>query len=47
MRISFNRIPDVSLEDESEKNELWMKRLNQFRVLAEAEHKKNDMNKQE
>ncbi|MGH8051638.1 MAG: DNA polymerase Y family protein [Arenimonas sp.] len=42
MRISFNRIPDVSLEDESEKNELWMKRINQFRVLAEAEHKKHD-----
>lgn len=40
MRISFNQIPDVAMEEESEKNELWMKRLNQFRVLAEAEHKK-------
>jgi len=39
MRISFNQIPDVALEEESGKNELWMKRLNQFRVLAEAEHK--------
>jgi DNA polymerase IV len=45
MRISFNRIPDVSLEDESEKSELWMKRLNQFRVLAEAEHKKKELHR--
>lgn len=42
MRISFNQIPDVALEEESEKNELWMKRLNQFKVMAEAEHKKHD-----
>ncbi len=42
MRISFNQIPDVALEEESGQNELWMKRLNQFRVLAEAEHKKQE-----
>lgn len=42
MRISFNQIPDVALEEESGKNELWMKRMNQFRVLAEAEHKKRE-----
>ncbi len=42
MRISFNKIPDVALEEESSKNELWMKRLNQFKVLAETEHKKHE-----
>jgi len=42
MRISFNQIPDVALEEESAKNELWMKRMNQFRVLAEAKHKKRE-----
>jgi DNA polymerase IV len=45
MRISFNQIPDVALEEESEKNELWMKRLNQFRVMAEAEHKRYEKHK--
>jgi DNA polymerase-4 len=40
MRISFNRIPNAALEDEADKNALWLKRLNQFKVLAEAEHKK-------
>jgi DNA polymerase IV len=39
MRISFNQIPDVALEDESEHNDLLAKRMNQFRVLAEATHK--------
>ena len=33
MRISFNRIPDVGLEEESGEKELWTKRLNQFRVM--------------
>lgn len=42
MRISFNQIPDVGLEEESGKNELRMKRLNQFCVLAEADRKKHD-----
>ncbi|MGH8108127.1 MAG: DNA polymerase Y family protein [Arenimonas sp.] len=42
MRISFNQIPDVALEEESGKNELWMKRLNQFKVLTEVEHKKHE-----
>jgi DNA polymerase IV len=39
MRISFNQIPDIAMEDESEHNDLFAKRMNQFRVLAEATHK--------
>lgn len=42
MRISFNRIPDVAMEDEAGKNTLWLKRLDQFKRLAEAEHEKAD-----
>jgi DNA polymerase IV len=45
MRISFNQIPDVSLEDESEHNDLLTKRMNQFRVLAEATHKSRQSEK--
>jgi DNA polymerase-4 len=40
MRIPFNRLPDVGSEEEAEKNELWLKRIRQARVLAEAEHRR-------
>jgi DNA polymerase IV len=45
MRISFNQIPDVAMEDESEHNDLFAKRMNQFRVLAEATHKSRQQHK--
>lgn len=41
MRISFNRIPNVAREDESD-NEHWLKRLRQARVLGEAEHRRRE-----
>ncbi|MFN3841768.1 MAG: hypothetical protein ACK4RW_00700 [Rehaibacterium terrae] len=40
MRIPFNRIPDATHEQEAEKNELWLERIRQARVLAEAEHRR-------
>ncbi len=39
MRIAFNRIPDADHEEEAEKNELWLQRIRQARVLAEAAHR--------
>lgn len=42
MRISFNRIPEAGLEQEAGKNELWLQRLNQARVLAEAAHRRRE-----
>lgn len=40
MRIPFNRLPDVGSEEEAEKNELWLQRIRQAKVLAEAEHRR-------
>ena len=42
MRIPFNRIPDLESEADAEKNELWLKRTRQARVLAEAEHRRHE-----
>lgn len=42
MRISFNRIPQAGLEQEADKNELWLQRLNQAKVLAEAAHRRRE-----
>lgn len=42
MRIPFNRIPDADSEDEADKNELWLQRIRQARVLAQAEHRRHE-----
>ncbi|HEX5694166.1 MAG TPA: hypothetical protein VFY00_06070, partial [Arenimonas sp.] len=42
MRISFNRVPQAGIEQEADKNELWLKRLNQAKVLAEAAHRRRE-----
>lgn len=42
MRISFNRIPDAGREEEAERNELWLQRVNQAKVLAEAAHRRRE-----
>lgn len=39
MRIPFNRIPDVGTEQDAD-HELWLKRVNQAKVLAEGEHRR-------
>jgi len=41
MRISFNRIPQTELEDET-RNERWLKRLRQTRVQTEPEHRRHE-----
>jgi DNA polymerase-4 len=40
MRIPFHTIPDTRLERDAERNELWLKRVRQFKRLAEAEHQR-------
>ena len=40
MRIPFSSIPNPQLERDAEHNELWLKRLREFKRLAEAAHQR-------
>lgn len=40
MRIPFSTVPDPQLERDAEHNELWLKRMREFKRLAEAAHQR-------
>jgi DNA polymerase-4 len=40
MRIPFSTIPDPRLERDAEHNELWLRRMREFKRLAEAAHQR-------
>ena len=40
MRIPFSTIPDPRLERDVEHNELWLRRMREFKRLAEAAHQR-------
>ncbi|HST26765.1 MAG TPA: hypothetical protein VLK26_00170 [Rudaea sp.] len=40
MRIPFSSIPDPRLEHDAEHNELWLKRMREYKRLAEAAHQR-------
>ena len=42
LRIPFNRIPDVTAEADAEHHPLWLDSINRAKVLAEAQHRRNN-----
>ena len=46
LRIPFNRIPDVTAEADAEHHPLWLESVNRVKVLAEAQHRRNNETRQ-